>query len=143
MKPATSLCFNVRRDRHQTDTRILRTGSFYAVPDGTPPESGWPVYIDFLAQPYWNTTVFTSDSKAQCGNGWLDPDMGFGPPPPPECFAFLGAECPRPKFQAYSNISAGEVACRTCLEKLGNITAKGNCTMETQYSWCGHMASVA
>ena len=79
--------------------------------------------------------MFTSDSKAQCGNGWLDPDMGYGPPPPPECFTFLGAECPRPKFQAYSNLSAGEVACRACLESLGNITVKGHCTMETQYTW--------
>lgn len=21
----------------------------------------------------------------KCGNGWIDPDAGYGPPPPPEC----------------------------------------------------------
>lgn len=117
---------------------LIRTGSFWAIPDGTPPKSGWPVYVDFLAQPYANTTVFTSDPEANCGNGWLDPDSGFGPPSPPECLAFLGADtgCPRPKFQAYGNISEGEAACRTCIEELGNITAQANCTMETSYTWC-------
>jgi hypothetical protein len=82
--------------------------------------------------------VFTADSEAQCGNGWLDPDSGFGPPSPPECLAFLGADtgCPRPKFQAYSNVSEGEAACHMCLEELGNITAQANCTMETSYTWC-------
>ena len=119
-------------------TALRRAGSFYAVPDGAPPKDGWPVYIDFLAQPYANTSVFTADSEAQCGNGWLDPDGGFGPPSPPECLAFLGADtgCPRPKFQAFSNISKGEAACRTCLEELGNITAAANCSQYTSYSWC-------
>ena len=83
---------------------LLRTGSFYAVPDGTPPAGGWPVYVDFLAQPYANTSVFSTDAEAQCGNGWIDPDAGYGPPTPPECFALLGADtgCPRPKFQVLS-----------------------------------------
>ena len=105
------------------------------MPDGTPPAGGWPVYVDFLAQPYANTSVFTSDAEAQCGNGWIDPDAGYGPPTPPECTTLLSADtgCPRPKFQADPNITEGEAACQVCIYELGNITALGNCSEEIPY----------
>ena len=76
--------------------------SFYAIPDGQPPTDGWPIFIDFVAQPYTPGKT-TFDPKASCGNGWVDPTAanGWGPSPPQSCLDYLGSSkgCPRPKFQ--------------------------------------------
>lgn len=110
--------------------------SFYAVPNGVPPtDAGWPVFIDFVAQPYTpgNTTF---NPKAACGNGWVDPTAanGWGPSPPPSCLEYLGSSCPRPKFQAMG--SAGAAACSACYAALGRKPAAAGCGEDESQAWC-------
>jgi hypothetical protein len=71
------------------------SSSLQAVPNGTPPAGGWPVYVDFLAQPYIAGGYPGFGPDETCGNGWVPPSNGWGPSPPDSCMDLLGAECPR------------------------------------------------
>jgi hypothetical protein len=64
---------------HDPFTENNTRWSFFALPEGTPPAAGWPLYVDFLAQPYAASApqYFPGgELPGQCGNGWLDPDGG-------------------------------------------------------------------
>ena len=64
---------------HDPFTENNTRWSFFALPEGTPPAGGWPLYVDFLAQPYVaSAPQYFPGGKlpGKCGNGWLDPDGG-------------------------------------------------------------------
>jgi hypothetical protein len=120
---------------HDPFTENNTRWSFYALPEGKAPAGGWPVYIDFLAQPYTDMSpdIFPGGKvPGKCGNGWLDPAGGWGPPPPPQCIDYLENACPRPKFQAMG--ASGADACLTCYN--ASAWSAHNCSSSESREWC-------
>lgn len=129
-------CVDASED-HLPFTENNTRWSFYALPEGAAPAGGWPIYIDFLAEPYGDDPELFPNGKlpGKCGNGWMDPDGGWGPPLPPSCLDFLATACPRPKFQA-QGVQAGEAACSTCYQSVSDKATAANCSSMESRTWC-------
>jgi hypothetical protein len=83
--------------------------SFWAAPSGAPPADGWPIYLEFQADPF-NSDMFRHPPNETCG----DPPPG-PPVTPPLCLALLNAECPEARFAKAG--FTGLQACEGCVNK--------------------------
>jgi hypothetical protein len=52
------------------------------LPEGTPPEGGWPIYVEMLAEIFspgdWRRPA---NDPPVCGDGWVPPSDGWERPP--------------------------------------------------------------
>jgi hypothetical protein len=93
----------------------------FAIPEGTPPEGGWPIYMKF---PPWASTPPAELKNVSCG----------APPVVRSCMNYLRQNCRN---------SWNRTRCDRCVSGLVRTDAGGfkaaNCTVQQAYStWCVH-----
>ena len=62
--------------QQENNTRM----SFWALPDGPPPPSGFPVYVELKAEIFSAGDWRHPSETPQCGNGWVPPPDGWWRP---------------------------------------------------------------
>lgn len=103
----------------QNNTRF----SFYAIPEGVPPDGGFPVYVDFLP-----VNDQTHNASEVCGDGWQPPNPWIPPDQePPSCKKQMHASCPE---------TTNFTRCELCVRAASRQHPEARCNPIEPYIHC-------